>query len=329
MAMRIVILFLLIAFFPPSPGGAQEKKQIRVIFTSHTWTSSLPFRAALTRGFFKAQGLSVEPIYIRGGPAAIAALVSGSADFGTIGGAQAVIRTRARGLDLQIIGSISNRVNYVIIGNNSTKTVEDMKGKTIGVTGAGAFSDFAMRVFLKGKHIDPDKDLVLRAIGATPLRATALERGLIAAAPFAPEDAVYLLGKGFPLIANLSESLNIPQAVIVASSEYMNKYPETTKRFLKALILGMQVARNKPEAIKAGYDAGLKGDPETVSKAYDLYSQGFTADLSVAQDGIQIMLDDDIRNGIVDRKLSLDKIIDERILKIAQKELQSELKTNP
>jgi ABC-type nitrate/sulfonate/bicarbonate transport system substrate-binding protein len=329
MVMRIVILFLLIAFFPPSPGRAQEKKQIRVIFTSHTWTSSLPFRAALTRGFFKAQGLTVEPIFIRGGPAAIAALVSGSADFGTIGGAQAVIRTRARGLDLQVIGSISNRVNYVIIGDPSTKTVEDMKGKTIGVTGAGAFSDFAMRVFLKGKHIDPDKDVALRAIGATPLRATALERGLIAAAPFAPEDAVYLLGKGFPLIANLSESLNIPQAVIVARSEYMNKYPETTKRFLKALILGMQVARNKPEAIRAGYAAGLKGDPETVSKAYDLYSQGFTADLSVAQDGIQIMLDDDIRNGIVDRKLTLDQVIDERILKIARKELQSEVKTNP
>ncbi len=327
--MPVVILLLLISFFPPSLGGAQEKKQIRVIFTSHTWTSSLPFRAALTRGFFKAQGLSIEPIFIRGGPAAIATLVSGSADFGTIGGAQAVIRTRARGLDLAIIGSISNRVNYVIIGDPSTKTVEDMKGKTIGVTGAGAFSDFAMRVFLKGKHIDPDKDLVLRAIGATPLRATALERGLIAAAPFAPEDAVYLLGKRFPLIANLSESLNIPQAVIVARSEYMNKYPETTKRFLKALILGMQVAMNKPEAIKAGYDAGLKGDPETVSKAYDLYSRGFTADLTVAQDGIQIMLDEDIRNGIVDRKLSLDKVIDERILKIAQKELQKDLKTGP
>lgn len=327
--MLVIILLLFISFFPPSSGGAQEKKQIRVIFTSHTWTSSLPFRAALTRGFFKAQGLSVEPIFIRGGPAAIAALVSGSADFGTIGGAQAVIRTRARGLDLAIIGSISNRVNYVIIGNNSTKTVEDMKGKTIGVTGAGAFSDFAMRVFLKGKQIDPEKDVVLRAIGATPLRATALERGLIAAAPFAPEDAVYLLGKGFPLIANLSDSLNIPQAVIVARSEYMKKYPETTKRFLKALILGMQVARNKPEAIKAGYDAGLKGDPDAVSKAYDLYSRGFTADLSVAQDGIQIMLDDDIRNGIVDRTMSLDKVIDERILKIAQKELQSELKTTP
>jgi len=325
----IAMVFLALSFFPLPDVSAQEKTQIRVIFTSHTWTSSLPFRAALTRGYFRAQGLTVEPIFIRGGPLAIAALVSGDADFGMIGGAQAVVRTRARGLDVVIIGSISNRVNYVIIGNRSTKTIKDMKGKTIGVTGAGAFSDFAMRVYLKGNNIDPDKDLVLRAIGGTPLRAAALEREIIAAAPFAPEDAVYLLGKGYPLIANLSDSLNIPQMVLVARSEYMNKYPETTKRFLKAQIVGMQVAMNKQEAIKAGYASGLKGEPEIVSKAYDLYSRGFTSDLSVAKDGIQIMLEDDIRNGIVDREMTIDKVIDERILKIAQKELQDELKIKP
>ena len=63
----------------------------------------------------------------------------------------------------------------------------------IGVTGAGAFSDFAMRSFLKKNNIDPTKDVVLRAVGNTVLRAAALEKGLIAAAPFSPEDAVRLL----------------------------------------------------------------------------------------------------------------------------------------
>ncbi len=321
----IAMILLAVSLFSFPDVGAQEKKQVRVIFTSYTWTTSLPFRAALTKGYFRAQGLAVEPIFVRGGPVAIAALVSSQADFGMIGGAQAVIRARARGLDVMIIGSISNRTSYVIIGNRSTKTINDMKGKIIGVTGAGSFSEFAMRVYLKGKNIDPDKDLVLRAIGGTPLRATALEREIIAAAPFAPEDAVYLLGKGYPLIANLSDSLNIPQAVLVARGENIRTYPETTKRFLKAQIMGMRVAMNKQEAIKAGYASGLKGEPESVSKAYDLYSRSFTSDLSVAKDGIQIMLEDDIRNGIVDPEMTSDKVIDERILKIAQKELQDEL----
>ena len=324
------VLLLAISALSSPKVEAQEKKQIRVVFTSQTWTSSLPFRVALAKGYFRAQGLTVEPVFIRGGPAAIAALISGDADFGSIGGAQAVIRTRARGLDISIIGSISNRVNYAIIGNSASKNVEDLRGKIIGVTGAGAFSDFATRIFLKNNKIDPDKDVMLRAIGATPLRAAALEKGIIAAAPFSPEDAVYLLKKGFPLIANLSDLLSIPQAVIVARDELMQKYPETTKRFLAAQILGMQLARNnKQEAIKAGYDAGLRGDPDIVSRAYDLYSRGFTADLSVAEEGVQIMLEEDIRSGIVDKKMTVNKVIDERILKLAQQELRTEGKLRP
>src|SRR6185369_14620836 len=136
-------VFILLALAWVATGArAQEKKTVRVVFVSHTWTSSLPFRIAMARGYFKSQGLSVEPIFIRGGPTAIAAVISGDVDFASIGGAQSIIRSRARGADISIIGSISNRVSYVILGNKSTKTIEDLKGKVIGVTGAGAFSDF-------------------------------------------------------------------------------------------------------------------------------------------------------------------------------------------
>jgi ABC-type nitrate/sulfonate/bicarbonate transport system substrate-binding protein len=118
--------------------------------------------------------------------------------------------------------------------------------------------------------------------------------------------------------------------VFVARDELMQKYPETTKRFLTAQILGMQLARNnKREAIKAGYDAGLRGDPDIVSRAYDLYSRGFTADLSVAEEGVQTMLEEDIRSGIVDKKMTVNRVIDERILKLAQQELRTEGKLLP
>jgi ABC-type nitrate/sulfonate/bicarbonate transport system substrate-binding protein len=52
---------------------AQEKRNIRMVFVSLAWNSEIPFRAALARGYFKQQGLQIEPILIRGGPAAIAA----------------------------------------------------------------------------------------------------------------------------------------------------------------------------------------------------------------------------------------------------------------
>lgn len=325
-----ILSILLLALSGPLPSQAQEKKLVRVVFVSLSWNSEIPVRVAMAKGYFKEQGIAIEPIFIRGGPAAVAALVSGDVDFGSIGGAQAIIRGKSRGLDLNIIGSISNKTNYILLGNKETKGIENLRGKLVGVTGAGAFSDFAVRTFLKRNGIDPDRDVTLRAIGGTTLRAAALEKGLIAAAPFSPEDAVRLVNNGYSLIANLSDSLGIPQSIIVARGEMLEKYPETSKRFLKALVLGVNLARtNKKETIKAGFEAGLKGDPEIVSKAYDLYFRGLTPDLSIAVDGIQLMLDEDIRNGLVDKKMTVDKVINDRILKRAQEELRKEGRLSP
>ena len=314
----------------PTSLHAQEKKNIRLVVVSLSWNSQLPVRIAMVKGYFKEQGITIEPVFIRGGPAAMAALMSGDVDFGSIGGAQAVIRARARGSDVSIIGSTSNHIDYLVIGRKGTKNVADLRGKIIGVTGAGAFSEFAMRLFFKKNNIDPDKDLILRAVGNTTMRAAALEKGLIAAAPFSPLDAVRLIDEGFPLISNMSESLAIPENVFIARDEVLKKYPETSKRFLKAVVLGIHLARNnKKEAIQAGYAAGLKGDPEIVNKAYDLYGPGYTADLTIAVDGIQNILDDEIRSGNVDKTMTVDRVIDDRILKLAQEELKSEGRLAP
>src|SRR5262245_31702373 len=301
----------------------QEKKQLRVV--SLAWNAQLPFRVASSRGYFRDQGLSVEQIFVRGGPTAITALISGNIEFASIGGAQAAIRSKAHGLDMNIIASTSNYTNYTLIGNKDTKRLEDLRGKIIGITGAGAFSDFTVRLYLKRNNLDPDKDVILRAIGQTVVRASALEKGLIAAAPFSAEDTIKLLDKGFPMIVNMNEAVRVPQSVYVSRGEMLEKNPETTKRFLKGLILGMQFAKyNKQEAIKIGFAAGLQGETDVVQRSYDLFSPGYAADMSVAWDGIQTMLDDDHRSGVVDKKFTLDRVNNDRILKQAQQELRSE-----
>ena len=302
--LAIFVSFVLSVLFFCPPATAQEKKNIRIVFVSLSWNNQLPIRVAIAKGFFKDQGLTLEPIF---------------------GGAQAPIRSNARGLDLHIIASLSNYTNYTLLGSKDAKNIEDLRGKIIGVTGAGAFSDFAIRIYLKRNNLDPDKDATLRAIGPTALRAIALEKGLISAAPFSAEDTIRLLDKGFPMIVNLNEALRIPQSVFVTRGEMLQKYPETTKRFLKAVILGMQFAKhNKQEAIKTGYASGLKGEPDVVNRAYDLFSPGYATDLSVAHDGIQIMLDEDIRAGVVDKNFTLDRVINDKLLKQAQQELRKE-----
>lgn len=322
---KIAGWFLILTLSAGFHSFAQEKKNIRMVFVSLAWNSEIPFRAALARGYFKQQGLHVEPILIRGGPAAIAALVSGQVDYAAIGGAQAVFRSRARGLDLSIIACTSSTTNYILLGDKQTRTIEDLKGKLIGVTGAGTYSEFAVRAFLRKNNINPDRDVTLRAIGGTVLRAAAIEKGIIAAAPFSPEDAVRLIKAGYHVISNLSESLGIPQNILVTRNEVLEKYPDTTKRVLKAYIQGMQLAKfNKKEAIQAGYESGLSGDPDIVSAAYELYVPGLMADMSIVRSGLQQMLDEDIRNGMVEKNFTLDRVVNDRILKIAQQELRAE-----
>lgn len=306
-------------------AGAQERKSLRVVFTGLAWNSELPFRVALARGFFKSQGLDILPIFVRGGPAALAALSSGEVEFAEIGGAQAIMRGRARGLDVAIIGSISNAVTYQLVGNKSTRSLEDLKGKLIGVTGAGAFSDFATRTFLRRKGIDPDKDVMLRAIGGSNLRVSALEKGIVAAAPFSPEDTVRLTRLGYPMIANFSDTLNIPQTLITTRNDYLDKQPEITKRFLKGLVLGIHYAKtNKADSIKAGLEAKLQGEAEIVQQAYDLFAPGFSGDLSVNISGLQVMLDEDKRNNLIDGKFTVERAVNDKLLKIAQQELRAE-----
>ncbi len=290
-------------------------------FASVSWDTQLPMRVAKAKGFFKAQGLSVEHVFIRGGATLLAALLAGDIDFAD-GGAQAPVRARARGLDIYIIGTWRDKVTYTLVGSKGTKTIRDLKGKMIGVTAAGSFSDFVMRMFLKKNGIDPEKDVMIRAVGGTAVRVAALEKKMIAAAPFTSGETVELTKKGFPMIINLSESLDIPHTVIYTRGEVLEKYPESTKRFLKAGIMGLQfVKANKQEAIKTGFSAGLSGDPEMVARAYDLYAPAYTSDLSIPSKGIQIMIEEEIRTGVIDKSMTVEKVVRDEILKKAQREV--------
>ena len=174
-AVLVVAAWATFAGWTRSPH-AQEKRNIRLVSTSYSWTNDLAFRVGRHRGYFKNQGIAIEPILIRGGPIALAALVAGEVDFAAGIGVQAPIRARARGLDIIIIGSVVDKATYGLIGDRETRTLSDLKGKVVGVTGAGAFSDFVVRTFLKRNGIDPDKDVKLRAVGSSSLRAVALER---------------------------------------------------------------------------------------------------------------------------------------------------------
>lgn len=74
---------------------------------------------------------------------------------------------------------------------------------------------------------------------------------------------------------------------------------------------------------------GLTGDPEIIGAAWELFAPGLTSDLSIVTSGLQQMLDEDIRTGLVDSKFTLDRVVNDRVLKLAQQELRAEGRLKP
>ena len=66
--------------------GEATAKTINVAYPSPSWNTSLPVSMAKEFGLFTAEGLEVRPVYVRGGPVVMAALLGGDADFAVIAG---------------------------------------------------------------------------------------------------------------------------------------------------------------------------------------------------------------------------------------------------
>ena len=160
--------------------GAAAAKTINVAYPSPSWNTSLPVSMAKEFGLFTAEGLEVQPVYVRGGPVVMAALLGGDADFAVIAGVTAVTSIQ-RGADIVIVGGHTAYIDQVLIGAKGVTRLSELKGKVVGVTGSGGVTEFATVEALARKGLLRDKDYTILYSGNSPARVNALENGLIQA----------------------------------------------------------------------------------------------------------------------------------------------------
>ena len=125
--------FAYVAF--PAPRAAAEKIRSAVPGLNLNYLSIFTAEA---RGFFKDEGLENETIVI-GGPAGIAALVSGDVDFSGAGGSG--LRAAVKGAPLKAILYQTERPTWYLVVHPSIARVRDLKGKRIGVALIGDSED--------------------------------------------------------------------------------------------------------------------------------------------------------------------------------------------
>jgi len=260
--------------------GEATAKTLNVAYPSPSWNTSLPVSMAKEFGLFAAEGLEVQPVYVRGGPVVMAALLGGDADFAVIAGVTAVTSIQ-RGADIVIVGGHTAYIDQVLIGAKGVTRLSELKGKVVGVTGSGGVTEFATVEALARKGLLRDKDYTILYSGNSPARVNALENGLVQAAAFSAIEKVVMEQKGYPLLLETGKAIpEFPFMVIVTSRQKIKSNPLEVIAFLRAVRNSMNLIQNsKEKVIAAALEKDANANVSVLQKSLDYTVDSFSINL--------------------------------------------------
>jgi len=275
-----------------APGASQAASLRSVNFAANTPTLSgtLPLVVAQEFGFFAAEGLDVRTVLIRGGPTAMAALVGGGVEYTFVAGV-ASVRAIAQNAPIKIISGIQPYMDYTLMGGKEIKTLNDLRGKVVGVTGPGGVAEFASVEGLAKKGLVRDRDYkILYGVGNSPARAQALESGKIQASPFSFLERITLEQKGFPILFDIGSVMpGFPFVVIVTSKQKIENDPEGIVALLRALKRGIEFLSANPDRVaEAVIKKNRFGDAATVRKVINQFANVYS--LAISKNDIESLI---------------------------------------
>jgi len=283
--MRQILLAIFTLLMVASTARPAEFKGVTMGLVSTSWNTQLPQAVAQQAGFFKEQGLEVRAVTIAsGGPIMMALLTSGEAQV-VIAGAVAILRGIASGAPAVIVGGQLDKPDYALIGAKGLKTLADLKGKVVGSTGAGSFSEFAVTESLRLKGLIRDRDYTLLPVGGTAIRVAALQAGRIQAAPLSSGERVGVEEIGFPVLLEIGKTLpEFPFTVIAATKSFAASNPDKVAGILRALDkANALIQKDKDAAVQLGKAYGLRGEPQVQRKALNYVADDFNVRLKKDQ----------------------------------------------
>ena len=233
------------------PAGGQESaglKSIRICMPNRG-VPNLALPAAQRYGFFRKQGLDAELIVMRPSTS-LQTLVSGDLDFSTVLASAA--RASVSGLPLRIVMSLNAAQDLSLVVRPEIRRVEDLKGKTLAVSGVGELTDVGARIILKKYGLAPEADVKIRALfGNHPMRLSALQAGQIDGTLMSMPYNKMAVKMGFRELVHLREFIKTPQGGLVATLQKIRGEPEMILRAVKAALLASRFLKeNKGEFVK-------------------------------------------------------------------------------
>ena len=235
-------VFIVLAFACLTPAGARAER-IRTSIPGLNLNYLSVFTAG-AKGFFKDEGLENETIVI-GGPAGIAALVSGDVDFSGAGGSG--LRAAVKGAPLKAIMYQTEKPTWYLVVHPSITQVSDLKGKKIGVSLIGDSEDRFTTLFVERGGLSA-KDVTKISLGTSPGdRILAIKSGGVSAVVLDPAATVMAEREGLRSLAYLGDMFPLPFQGYVTIYQKIVENPAQIKRWIRAMIRSLIFLRERPE----------------------------------------------------------------------------------
>ena len=226
-------------------GAAEAPQKLRVAYAAVTAAFSIPW-IAKEAGIFEKNGLDVELVYIAAGSRAVQTLVGGSIDIAAIGG-PAGVDAKLAGADTVYVAIPVNRVIVFTVAAPQIQRVEELRGKSIGVTRVGTVTDFFTRVYLRQNGLVPDRDVMIRGMGGLPEIVAGLKAGQIEGGTFGFPAVLHAKAAGFRVLVDYNTlGFRYPLSTVIVTEKLLRTRESAIRRFLQSHIEAVHRFKTDP-----------------------------------------------------------------------------------
>jgi NitT/TauT family transport system substrate-binding protein len=278
----------------------------------------VPLEVGVRRGFFEAEGIKVNLVYMKGGALAMQALLGGSVDFvGT--GLDVLVSAVAAGKQANMIASLSSLPFFALVTapKSDISSIAGLRGRTIGVANINTTDHLLARYLLEKNGIAAD------AVSFAPLGPNlfdGLRTGQVNAGLVQEPALTRLQDLGGTVLVNFMDRTQVDQLLggpyqffgLNTRPEVLTKRPETAAKLVRALTRTNDWIRANPgSAIVDNLPGQLltDADREIFARRLDAVRTNlYPASLVIDKSSVQRVIDVQTAAGTLAKSVTADQV---------------------
>jgi ABC-type nitrate/sulfonate/bicarbonate transport system substrate-binding protein len=235
-----------------------------------------PTLIGIHKGFFAAEGIKPDILYVQSSAALVQQLAAGSLDISISTGLVDALRATGMGAPIAIVRLEVQAPPYDLVAKPSIKSLADLRGKLISLGGPKDITRIYVERMLAAHGVKRgDFDMVFA--GATSARTAALVAGAVDAAILLPAFNFQAIDKGFHSLGLTVDYVReLPFTGVVVNVGWAKSHKSTLQKILRAenrSIAWFEDDKNRDEAVQILQTASGLTQNDT-EKAYDFFRNG-------------------------------------------------------